>query len=135
MCMRRHAPACLAAAALAVAVGCSRAETPLTPEAARAKGDAMLRQMSQTLASAQTFSYSTDEVRERVRPGGAKIEDRFTRQIVVRRPDALALVQKGQDREGAAWYDGKSLTIVTRSNVGARPDARDARRRPRLLIG
>jgi hypothetical protein len=76
----------------------------------------MLRQMSQTVGSTQTFSYSTDEVREHVRPGGAKVENRFSRQVFVRRPNALAFVQKGQDRDSAAWYDGKQVTLVTHYN-------------------
>jgi hypothetical protein len=113
--MRTKRPAlrCLAAAVIAVAAGCSRNE-PLTPEAAKAKGDAMLRQMSQTLSSSQAFSYSTEERREKASAAGAKSEVNFTRQITVRRPNGLTFVQrKAGDVDMAAWYDGKHVTIVS----------------------
>jgi uncharacterized lipoprotein YajG len=47
----RFTAGCLALAAVALAAGCSRQPETLTPEAARAKGDALLKQMSQTLAN------------------------------------------------------------------------------------
>ena len=46
----------LAAGALVVMAGCNRGPEVLTPEAASAKGDALLREMSTNLAAAQTFA-------------------------------------------------------------------------------
>jgi hypothetical protein len=103
---------CLYIAILAAAAGCGGAET-LTPEEARAKGDAMLRQMSQSLASAQAFSYAVDQEIEHVKAGGERTKDRFSRRTSVRRPNQLAFTESGQDHDGAAWYDGKQLTIVS----------------------
>jgi hypothetical protein len=102
---------CLALVALAA--GCNRAETPLTPEAARTKGDALLRQMSQTLAGSQTFSYRTEQALERVRTGGEKVTDRFERSTTIRRPNQVAFTDSGQDHNATGWYDGKHLTIVS----------------------
>jgi hypothetical protein len=51
----------------------------LTPEQASAKGDAMLRQMSKTLAEAKTFAFATEQRREHVRDRGGKVEERFSR--------------------------------------------------------
>ena len=59
-------------AALALSAGCSRQPETLTPEAARAKGDELLRQMSRTLAAAQAFSYRADQSIERVRVNRAR---------------------------------------------------------------
>jgi hypothetical protein len=96
---------------LAVAAGCGTA--PLSPEAAREKGDAMLKQMSQKLASSQSFSYKTEQAIERVKADGSKSTDQFTRNTIVQRPNLLAFTETGQAHDGAAWYDGKQVTLVS----------------------
>ena len=94
-----------------IITGCAR-EAKLTSAQATAKGDALLRKMSHTLATAQAFSFTADQMREHVRDNGTKTQERFSRHITVRRPDALAYTDSG-DRGGAAWYDGKSVTMVS----------------------
>ena len=47
----------------------------------------------------------------------------MTRQVVIRRPNGVAFTSRGDEREGAGWYDGKHLTLVsntTRSGRAAR---------------
>jgi hypothetical protein len=100
-------------AGLALTAGCSKKEAPLTPEEARAKGNALIKKMSDTVAGTKAFSYSTDEVRERVRRSGEKVSSKFTRKVVVRRPDAFMFTTSGGDRDGAAWYDGKYITAIS----------------------
>ena len=112
MSLARHAPVLLAAA-VALAAGCSKQPEPLTPEAARAKGDALLKQMSQSLASTQAFSFTAEETREKVKRDGTKTEDKFTRRVVIRRPNAVSFVDQGAEHDGLGWYDGKHLTIVS----------------------
>src|SRR5262249_4511953 len=68
---------------------------PLTPEERWAKGDALLKQMSQQVASTQTFSYTVDETRERVQASGNKTEDHFMRHVTVCRPNALTFSDEG----------------------------------------
>jgi hypothetical protein len=94
-----------------VAPACSREAPPLTPEQARAKGDALIRKMSDTVAGTPAFSYTTDERRERVRRTGEKDALHLTRRVTVRRPDALTFTISG-DRDGAAWFQNGSLTAV-----------------------
>jgi hypothetical protein len=108
---RRPTREWLCLAILSVAGGCARTET-LTPEAARAKGDELLRQMSQTVASTQAFSYRVEQEVQHVRAGGERTTERFSRRTIVQRPNRLALTDSGQDHDGAAWYDGKQLTVV-----------------------
>jgi hypothetical protein len=98
--------------ALAMAGGCRRSET-LTAEAASDKGDALLRQMSKTLASAQQFTYNSEEHRQRVRANGEKVEVVTHRQVSIRRPNRVATVTKDENHDGAAWYDGAYLTLVS----------------------
>lgn len=103
--------ACLALVA-AAAAGCSRSE-PLTPQAAAAKGDALLRQMSKTLAGSQTIAVTADEMREQLAPGGQKRQKTFTRSVVIRRPNQVTFVDKGAEHDGTGWYDGAQLTLVS----------------------
>lgn len=98
--------------AIAVAGGCRRQET-LTAEAASDKGDALIRQMSRTLAGAQQFTYNSAETRQRVRSNGEKVEDVTHRRVSIRRPNKVALVAKDENHDGAAWYDGAYLTVVS----------------------
>jgi len=99
-------------ATLVLAAGCTKKEAPLTPEQARAKGDALIKKMSDSAAAAKVFAYTAEESRERVRRNGEKYVDRVTRKVIIRRPDALAFTASGGDHDGAAWYDGQSLTVV-----------------------
>jgi hypothetical protein len=116
----RHTLICLLAVA-ALAVGCKRAEPTLTPEAARAKGDALLQEMSKNMAAVQTFAYTSDEQREKVDRSGNKTVKRQTRKVIVRRPNGLTFTGSGDGGENAAWYDGKYLTLVSnKAKVWAR---------------
>lgn len=103
----------IACAALA-AGGCARAPEKLTPEAARAKGDEIVKEMSKTLAGLQAFAYTSNEVREDVK-GGKKVETNVTRRVVIRRPNSIAFTTKGA-RDVAGWYDGKHLTVVSNND-------------------
>ena len=112
-------PAGLALAALALSAGCSRQPETLTPEAARAKGDELLRQMSRTLAAAQAFSYRADQSIERVRAGGERVTEQFSQLVTVRRPNQVAFTEQGADRDVKAWYDGKRVTYVSDGEMAA----------------
>jgi hypothetical protein len=111
----------LAAGALLGATACNRTPEVLTPEAAAAKGDTLLREMSKNIAARQTFAYTADERREQVGQGGAKTEIKATRRVIVRRPNGVAFTGTGDRGETAGWYDGKQLTLVSnREKVWAR---------------
>lgn len=105
----------LAVGAAVVAASCTRAPETLTPEAARAKGDALLREMSKNLGGLQTFAYTADEVREDV-TGGSRVEKRASRRVVMRRPNALTFTGKGDAVDLVAWYDGKHVTLVSNTD-------------------
>jgi len=70
--------------------------------------------MSTALASATRFSYTADEVRQRVRANGEKADERFSRHVVVRRPNALMFTDSGGDSDAALWYDGSHLTLASK---------------------
>jgi hypothetical protein len=111
----------LATSVLAGAAACDRAPERLTPEAAAAKGDGLLREMSNYMAALQTFSYTADERREVVGTGGAKTMKHATRQVVIRRPNAATFTGSGDSGDTAGWYDGTYLTLASaKSKVWAR---------------
>lgn len=85
----------------AVALACGPAPTP----------ESLVKKMSDRLAEAKSFSVSTEEMHER-RKGEGKVEVRFSRDVVVRRPDGMAFTLRGEEREASGAYDGKSFTLV-----------------------
>ena len=99
----------IAVIALVVTSGCSR--EPATPEAKRQRGDEIVRQMSDRLRSATTFTVQAIDTRERTR-GGQTVTLHTTRQFTVRRPDRIAMQVAG-DSDLKGWYDGQKLTFVS----------------------
>ena len=111
----------LATCVLVVAAGCNRAEEKLTPEAAAAKGDTLLREMSKNLSALQAFSYTSNETREAAGSGGAKTTKQRTREVIIRRPNMAVFKGSGEAGDTAGWYDGKQLTLVSsKAKVWAR---------------
>ena len=95
----------MAVLALALAVqGCA----PRAPKSA----EDLVRRMSDRLAAAQSFSFSTQEKHQRLRARGV-VDVAYSRQFTVKRPAGVAFKQAGGERGGAAGaYDGKTLTMV-----------------------
>jgi hypothetical protein len=96
-----------------VALGCSTtgggsaAPGPVLDE----RSDQLLRAMSDLLARAPALSYTTSQVFERVRRSGERVTERTTKQVVLKRPDGLWVRTLGDGRDGALWYDGKSISV------------------------
>jgi hypothetical protein len=105
---------CLVAAALlGVLAACSGRPDPKTPAEASARGDELLRGMSDTLKAANTFSFTVAESHERMRRNGQKQPYTLKRDVVVRRPDRLWSHVTGSDgRDVKIAYDGKTVTVV-----------------------
>jgi hypothetical protein len=101
-----------AAGLLFLTLGCNRTSR-LPAEEARAKGDALLKEMSANMAALQTFAFTTDEQRERVSSDGKKSTRTATRRVIVRRPNGIAFTGKGEMGEVAGWYDGEHITLLS----------------------
>ena len=123
-------------AAAALGVACA-GSAPKTAEEKKAKGDQILREMSSNLAGVKNFSFTAEEVSEKVGPGGQKTPVTLTRHVVVRRPDAFTSRMEG-GLGTTVWYDGKHATIISdEKKLWARAlmpptmdEALDLRRRP-----
>lgn len=99
------------------ALACSRQAAPRDQAQATARGDALLRQMSDTLRGASALSFSVRETHERVRRNGTKVPFTLDRQVVVRRPDRLHVHTTGSDgRDVTVTYDGRAVTVVGRTH-------------------
>lgn len=79
---------------------------------AGARGAEVLKKMSDKLAGAKAFSFSTVEVRNQIDLKGQMKKINITRDITVRRPDSARWLYKG-DKDWSIWYDGKFLTAVS----------------------
>jgi hypothetical protein len=102
----------LTAAAIVALAACSSRD-PGTPAEKAARGDELLRKMSDTLKAAPAFSFTVSESHERVRRNGQKQPYTLTREVVVRRPDRLWSHTTGSDdRNIKVTYDGAMVTIV-----------------------
>lgn len=103
----------LAAVTLAMLTACSGQREPATAEEKTARGDQLLRQMSDTLKNARAFSFTVNESHERVRRNGEKRPFTLKRDVVVRRPDRLWSHATGSDdRDVKVIYDGKTVTVI-----------------------
>jgi hypothetical protein len=99
------------AAALVPLASCGKRD-PTTPEDKAARGDELLRKMSDTLKNAKGLSFSVDESHERVRRNGQKGPYTLKREVQIRRPDRLWFHTTGADRDINVTYDGKTVTVV-----------------------
>lgn len=108
---------------VAAAVAAGLAPSPATAAeekgkaAARApvvdpRADALLRAMSDTLASAEHFSYQAKIEFDDVLPTGQKIQYAAVQDVAVRRPDRVYVEYDGDLGANRAWYDGKKLTLI-----------------------
>jgi hypothetical protein len=103
----------LATAAAIVTFAACSSHDPRTPAEAAARGDELLRKMSDTLKAAPAFSVKVAESHERVRRNGQKGPYTLTREVVVRRPNRLWSHTTGSDdRNIKVTYDGATVTIV-----------------------
>jgi hypothetical protein len=104
---------CLAAMALLAGAACAGQPEPTTPAEKSARGDELLRKMSDTLKNTQAFSVTIAETHEKAGRNGQKSAYTLTREVVVRRPDRLWLHTTGSDeRNITTAYDGKTVTLV-----------------------
>jgi hypothetical protein len=100
----------LLALAGAASAACGAGE-PKTDAERLARGREIITRMSDKLAAAKSFSVTTREAREQIRPSGKVQPVTLTRNLVVQRPNRL-YVESAGDMRNQVWYDGVGVTLV-----------------------
>jgi hypothetical protein len=103
---------CGLAAALAIAQD-KPAEAPAAAVDPRAL--ATLKKMGACLAAARQFSFTAEDMLDRVLPDGQRIQYSVSRRFQVRRPDALLADSQGDLVNVLFVYDGKTVAVHDRS--------------------
>jgi len=83
------------------------ADTPQTHP-----GADILKKMSDKIAAAKAFSFSTAEARDQLTPSGKMQKINLSRDILVRHPNGARWLYHG-DKDWSVWYDGKFITAVS----------------------
>jgi hypothetical protein len=78
--------------------------------------DRLLKQMTDYLASLQSFKVHTAATDEVVLKSGQKIQLGTESEVSVQRPNRLRSEQVGAHNGLAFWYDGKSMTLECKDN-------------------
>lgn len=81
------------------------------PSPIEPKADALLRQMSDALASAKQFTFEASILSDEVTATGQKIQYAKMITPVIRRPDRIAADVKGDQQNYHFVYDGSSVTF------------------------
>jgi hypothetical protein len=104
---------------------CARDPAPGTPAAA-AEGERLMRKMSDTLAAASAFRFTTKESLEPIAGSSGRVLS-FSRAMTVRRPSAMAFELEGSadtPADVSAFYDGASVALRdNRNGIWARTAA------------
>jgi hypothetical protein len=102
----------LLAILLATTFGLAFADAPPGATGDKTKGDQILREMSDAIASKKTLTFTAEEFSEKVNQAGQKTQVHIIRHVVMRRPNGFRSLMEG-DEGLNVWYDGKEITLVS----------------------
>ena len=77
-----------------------------------ARADALVRQMSERLASAGAFALEAEELYDEVPEHSPRRQLTSTRHVAIRRPDRLIGDTSGDAVNRSFWYDGKIFAVL-----------------------
>jgi hypothetical protein len=75
------------------------------------QADALLKQMSTYVGSAEQFTFHADITFDHVLPSGQKVQFAAVEDVALHRPGRLRVDWSGDLGDRVFWYDGKSATI------------------------
>jgi hypothetical protein len=81
-----------------------------------ARADQELRRMSEFLAKLPRFALEAEETFDELSPGEPRRQLTNLRRAAVVRPDRLAADATGDTLNRAAWYDGKTLSVLDKEH-------------------
>jgi hypothetical protein len=117
--MRRWSLA--AATALLALPALARAQEPAPspsprPRMVEARASEELKKMSEFLAKTPRFALEAEETFTEIEAGEPKVELTNVRRVAVERPSRLAADATGDTLNRAAWYDGRSVTVLDKEH-------------------
>src|SRR5215510_5805683 len=77
-----------------------------------ARADQELKKMGEFLAKQQRFALESEETYDEVPDGEPRVQLSNIRRAAVERPSRIAADATGDTRNRAAWFEGKSLTVL-----------------------
>jgi hypothetical protein len=89
-----------------------------TPPARRveARADEELKKMAEFLARTPRFALEAEETFTEIEAGEPKVELTNVRRVAVERPKRVATDAAGDTMNRAAWYDGRSVTVLDKEH-------------------
>jgi hypothetical protein len=106
--------ALLVACALGGALGASPQEA--RPRLVEPRADQALRAMCERLAGLSRFAFEAEETFDEIPDGEPRMQLTNVRRVAIERPNRLAADAHGDTLNRAAWYDGKTATLLDKAH-------------------
>lgn len=90
------------------------ASTATQPRRVDPRADAVLKKMSELLARTPRFALEAEEVFDEVYEEAPRVQLTNLRRIAVERPGRFAADATGDTLNRAAWYDGRTLSVLNK---------------------
>jgi hypothetical protein len=86
------------------------------PRLVEPRADEVLRAMSERLAGLERFAFEAEETFDEIPDGEPRMQLSNVRRAAVERPNRLAADADGDTLNRAAWFDGKTATILDKEH-------------------
>ena len=86
------------------------------PPLIESRADEVLRAMSERLAGLERFAFEAEETFDEIVEAGPRVQLSNIRRVAVERPSRLAADAEGDTLQRAAWFDGKTATILDKAH-------------------
>jgi len=80
------------------------------------RAEEILKAMSARLAGLERFAFEAEETFDEIPDGEPRIELTNVRRVALERPNRLAVDSEGDTLQRAAWYDGRTATILDKAH-------------------
>jgi hypothetical protein len=111
-----HLVPVLALAAIVVGIAGPPVIAASEPKGVDPDADRMLKQMTDYLASLQSFTVQSSSIDQATMKSGEKIQATSDLDVAVQRPNRLRSTQRGAGDRLSLWYDGKSMTLACKES-------------------
>ena len=86
------------------------------PKLVEPRAEEVLKAMSARVAGLERFAFEAEETFDEIPDGEPRIELTNVRRVALERPNRLAVDSEGDTLQRAAWYDGRTATILDKAH-------------------